>query len=210
MPPKPPKPPKPLCSLVIQAGGASRRMRRDKGLLPFHGRPLTAWILEQVQDFSDDTFIISNRPDTYRQFNLPVYQDVLPGYGALGGLYTALYHARYEYVVILACDMPFVNRPLLNYLRSLAPGYDVVVPRPHPKAPPEPFRAIYRRDLLPAVRYFLENGKLRIATFLEQVNACYVPASDLRRFDPDLRTFTNLNTPADLESALKEAGDRRP
>lgn len=195
----------PPCSVVVQAGGASRRMRRDKGLLPFRGRPMTAWILEQVQGFGAETFIISNTPDSYLRFGLPVYPDVLPGYGALGGLYSALYHARYEYVVVLACDMPFINLPLLRHLRSLAPRHDVVAPRLRRNGPAEPFRAVYRRGLLPALRYALDGGELRIGAFLAMVDTRYVGEADLRRFDPDLRSFRNVNTPADLEAALKEA-----
>ncbi|GAB4525554.1 MAG: hypothetical protein Fur0018_10150 [Anaerolineales bacterium] len=199
------KSPLPPCSVVIQAGGASRRMRRDKGLLPFRGRPLTGWILEQVQGFGAETLIISNTPDSYQKFGLPVYPDVLPRYGALGGLYSALHHARHDFVVVLACDMPFVNLPLLQHLCSLAPGHDIVAPRLNARTPAEPFRAVYRRDLLPALRYALDAGELRIGAFLEMVDTHYVPEADLRRFDPDLRSFRNINTPADLEAALRES-----
>ena len=71
-------------SVVIQAGGKSTRMAQDKGLAPFNGVPLTQYILEQIQGLGNETIIISNRPESYEQFNLPIYEDVYQDIGALG------------------------------------------------------------------------------------------------------------------------------
>ena len=78
------------------------------------------YILKQVQGLGAEQIIISNKPEDYARFGLHVYRDVFPGRGALGGIYSAVFHAGSEHVLLLACDMPFVNLGLMKYLLSLA------------------------------------------------------------------------------------------
>jgi len=116
-------------SIAIQAGGKSSRMGKDKGLLEFGGVPLVEYIYNQVKGMSDDIFIVSNDPGSYQQFGLPIYSDLYEDIGALGGIHTVLSFIQTERALILACDMPFVNRDIAEYLMSFSPTYDVVVPR---------------------------------------------------------------------------------
>ena len=119
--------------------------------MDFGGGPLAQFIMDQVQDLGDELIIISNQPQDYRQFGVPVYTDVYPGIGALGGLYSAIYHAQYDYCLLLACDMPFVSRPLIAYLISLAPEFDAVIPRLDENEFAEPFRAVYKKSCLSSI-----------------------------------------------------------
>ena len=195
-------------SIALQAGGASRRMGRDKGLLPFRGLPLIEFIRRQVEGLSDDLFIISNRPQEYAAFGLPVYPDVLPGKGALGGLYTALHHAQCGRCFVLACDMPFVNREMLRWMAALAGEWEAVVPRGARPGWVEPFRGVYAAALKEGLRAALEGGVLRIGEFLSRRRVRYLSPEEIRRFDPRFRTFINLNTPEDL-AALQAFRDER-
>ncbi len=191
-------------SIALQAGGDSRRMGRDKGLLPFRGLPLTEYIRRQVADLSDDLFIISNRPAGYAAFGLPVYPDALPGKGALGGLYTALRHARHPRCFVLACDMPFVNREMLRWMAALPGTWEAVVPRGARPGWVEPFRGLYAAALQEPLRAALEGGILRIGEFLSRRRVRYLSPAEIRRFDPEFRAFVNLNTPADLAALTAE------
>jgi len=191
-------------SVVIQAGGQSSRMGRDKGLLPFQGTTLIQYILGQLNRIGDEILIISNHPDDYKDFGLTVYSDVIRDCGALGGIYSAVFYAKHDVCAILACDMPFINIPLLHHLINLAPGYDVVMPRLEPNEYAEPFRAVYRKKTcLPVIKQRLAAGELKVSEFFDVIKIHYVEKEELQRFDQNLISFTNINTPDDLESAEK-------
>jgi len=188
-------------TIVIQAGGSSTRIGRDKGLIQFQGLPLVEYVLRQVDGLGDDRILISNQPEKYRQFGLPVYEDVLPGTGSLGGLYSAIYYAPQDYCLVLACDMPFVNRPLLEHMIGISTGFDAVVPNLGEGSYFEPFRAIYRKTCLHAIRNALDAGKRRMICFFDDVDVCVLEPEEIKRFDYDARSFFNINTQEDLEQA---------
>lgn len=188
-------------SLVIQAGGASVRMGRDKGLLPFQGTTLMQHILDQVKGYGNETLIISNQPEEYARFGFPVHTDVLTGFGALGGIYSAIWHAKYEVCVILACDMPFVNIALMDHLLSLVGDYDAVVPRLDVQAYTEPFRAVYRKTCLEVIKRRLAAGGLKVADFFDAVNVRFVDKTEIVEIDAEMLSFFNVNLPEDVGRA---------
>jgi molybdopterin-guanine dinucleotide biosynthesis protein A len=186
-------------SVVILAGGKSSRMGRDKALMPVGGQRIVDRIVAQLGRYGSETIVITNTPGDYRYLGLPLYGDVLPEKGALGGLYTALYYASRPYALVVACDMPFVNQPLLDHLWALAPQHDAVVPRLNGEA--EPFRAIYSRACLGPMRAALDAGKMRVISFFPEVRVRFVDEPEIDQFDPEHVTFFNVNTPDDLERA---------
>lgn len=195
-------------SVAIQAGGESSRMGQDKGLLQFGGMPLVEYIYQQVSGMGRDIFIVSNHPEDYLQFGLPVFPDIYTGIGALGGIHTVLTHTQTEKVLILACDMPFVNTEVVNYLLSFAEQYDVVVPTIHPKGFVEPFKAVYSKACLQAVEKAILANRRRVISFFDDVRVKYVGKEEIAALDPDFTSFLNVNTPEDLHKALKIAEDR--
>jgi molybdopterin-guanine dinucleotide biosynthesis protein A len=203
----------PPFSVVINAGGQSSRMGADKALLDLGGKPMIERILEQAAGLGDP-LIVTNAPEAYAYLGVPLAADALPGKGALGGLYTALQAAAHSQVLVLACDMPFLNRALLDYLKSLAAGADAVVPRlppaGSPDAPPEaePFRAVYSKACLGPIRRALDSGRMRMISFFSEVRLRWVESDEVRRFDPDFVSFMNCNTPGELE-AVRSLWDRR-
>jgi molybdopterin-guanine dinucleotide biosynthesis protein A len=187
-------------TVVINAGGKSTRMGTDKALLEIAGRTMIERIVEQTAGLGEP-IIITNTPERYAHLGLPTFADVLPGKGALGGLYTAIQAAAQPYALVLACDMPFVNRPLLEYMISLAPNFEAVVPRLNGEA--EPFRALYSKACLDPIRRALEAGKMRVISFFPDMNLRWLEEDEIRQFDPELLTFMNCNTPEELEAVRK-------
>ncbi len=188
-------------SIVLQAGGASRRMGgRDKALMPFANTTLAEYLLRQVVGQSVDLFVISNNPD-FPDLGLPRYADLVPGQGALGGLQTALHYARQELVLLLACDMPYLHWPLQERLLELAAEADVVLPRWKPDEFGEPFRAVYRKDCLGPVEQALAAGQRRMVSFYEAVRVRVVERDEVALYDPEGFTFVNANTPEELVAA---------
>ncbi len=211
-------------TIVINAGGKSTRMGSDKALLEVGGRPMIEHIIEQTKGLGEQ-IIITNTPERYAHLGLPTFGDVLPDKGALGGLYTAIQVAATPYVLVLACDMPFINRPLFEHMISLAPQFDAVVPRISPPLPAgvsppgeggpggvrpeaEPFRAIYSKACLEPILRAFEAGKMRVISFFPDMNLRWLDEDEIRRFDPELLTFLNCNTPEELER-IREIWERR-
>ena len=188
-------------SIAILAGGESRRMGQDKGLIPLLGIPLVQRVLLQVECLSDEMMLLTNRPNEYGSFGVPMKGDVLPGTGPLGGLYSALHYATSGCILALSCDMPFVCVPLLEHMLSLAPGCDAVVPRLGGSRRVEPLRAVYSKRCMEPIANALDAGQRRMISFFDLVNVRYVEIDEIERFDPGAGTFFNVNTPDDLNHA---------
>lgn len=133
-------------SVIIQAGGRSSRMGMDKGLVELAGRPLVQWIYDQVHELADEILLVSNQPEAYHSFGWPVFEDLIPDIGALGGLYTAVSIASHTNVLVLACDMPFINLHILQAMLDRPASCQVVIPRLQDPKALEPFRALYRKS----------------------------------------------------------------
>lgn len=193
-------------SVVVQAGGESRRMGRDKGLLPFQEGTLIQRVLERVTPIADEVLVTTNNPESYRFLKLLLYPDIYPGRGALGGLYTAINAAAHPLVAAVACDMPFVNADLLNHQRELliSTQSDVVIPQTGEGL--EPFHSIYRRSTcLPAIEAALEDDKWRVDAWFSRVKIQQLKPEGIKIYDPDMLSFFNINTPDDLQTALQIA-----
>lgn len=195
-------------TIAIQAGGQSSRMKRDKGLVPLAGQPLIEHVLARVEGLGDEILVTTNRPADYAFLGLPTAADDKPGAGALVGLQTALRAANGEEVLVLACDMPFVNRGLVEHLLALAPEADVIIPRWAGRW--QTLHAVYARRCLPAIEAALARGDMKMVSFLQDMRVREVGEAEVARFDPQGRSFVNINTPAELASAeqlLSEEGD---
>jgi molybdopterin-guanine dinucleotide biosynthesis protein A len=189
-------------SVAIQAGGESRRMGQDKALLDFLGKPLIEHVIQRVSMLGEEILITTNKPDDYVDFKLPLFQDVLPGNGALGGLYTALYAAQFPIVIVVACDMPFVNVDILRTaVRTIVSGdSDVVIPKTRNGF--EPLHAVYRRKTcLPAVRAAIDRGEKRLISWFSEVELTQIDEAQIAALDPQRIAFMNLNTREDFEIA---------
>ncbi len=191
-----------MLSLVVQAGGQSKRMGQEKGLASFLGRPLIQHVIDRLASTADEILITTNQPDSYRFLGYRLVSDVLPGRGALGGLYTALNAATFPLVAVVACDMPFANPQLLSAAQKwLSNGaYDAVVP--HPATGMEPFHAVYRRGTcLPAIKTALEANQWRADSWFSVVNIRFIPPEEISQYDPTGLAFWNVNTPEELSRA---------
>ena len=197
-----------MLSLVIQAGGESRRMGRDKALLPFLGQPLILRPLNRLAGLADEVLVTSNHPESYHFLGLTPFPDLLPGLGALGGLFTALSVSRYPYVAVVACDMPFASLEIfaIELVLLQETGADAVIPRS--EAGMEPFHAVYRRETcLPHIRAALEAGKRRVDAWFGQVNIRYLNPEEILPYDPGQRAFLNINTPEEMREAERVSSE---
>ena len=193
-------------TVAIQAGGKSSRMGTDKSFVLFQGRPLIEVVREAVEGLGDELIIVTNKPDDYAHLGLPMVGDLYPETGPLGGIYTALHHATHPHLLTVACDMPWLNRPLLDYMAGLRSTADVIVPRWDKF--PEPLHAVYSQACLEPIREKLEAQMYKITAFYGRVSLRFIDRAEIERFDPDGRSFINVNTAQDLaEQQGKESTD---
>ena len=192
-------------SIAIQAGGKSSRMGQEKGLLKFRDQPLIEYILGQLSGFGSETFIVSNQPHHYQAFGCSVYTDVFPETGPLGGLYSAIYHAKNDICLVLACDMPIINHDLLNFLFHELGEFDAVIPRLKSNDYAEPFRAVYRKSCLDPIFLSLKRGEHRVISFFDYAKINFINNEEIIKYDPHFHSFTNINTTEDLKAAERLA-----
>lgn len=184
---------------VILAGGQSSRMGANKALLEFGGEPLIGRVARQFSSWFEQVVVVTNTPDQYTFLNLPMTGDRIPGLGPLGGLEAGLTASRFEHAFFAACDMPFLNEGLIQYLVEQAPGFDIVVPRIDDEY--EPMHAIYSRSCLPTITANLDERRLKLLRIFDAVRVRTVEASEIAAFGTPERLFFNCNTPEDLEQA---------
>jgi molybdopterin-guanine dinucleotide biosynthesis protein A len=195
-----------MLTIVIQSGGRSQRMGRDKGLVPFLGKPLIERVIGRVAHLGAETLVTTNNLEDYRFLGVPLFPDLIPERGALGGIYTALSAAQNLHVAVVACDMPFVNAELLAAELDLLvdTGSDAVIPRT--EGGTEPFHAVYQRDrCLLAIQSAIEADKWRVDAWFPQVKLRYMSPEETAPYDPDQLAFWNVNTPEELQRAEQVA-----
>lgn len=190
-----------LTGLVL-AGGASRRMGRDKAFLELDGRPLIQIVVERMRGVCSEVLIVSGDVAPYTEFGVPVVQDRFPNVGVLGGLHAGLYAASHELTLAVGCDMPFLQPDLLRAFAGWAADVDVALLRRGEHV--EPLHAAYRRTCLPAMEKTIQAGRHRIISFFSEVRVRYVTPEEVRPFDPQLASFRNLNTPEEWKAAKEE------
>jgi molybdopterin-guanine dinucleotide biosynthesis protein A len=189
-------------TLAIQAGGESRRMGQDKGLALLSGQPLVARTVERLGGIADEVLVTTNNPEEYRFLGMPLYPDLIPGVGALSGLYTALSAAQHPLVAVVACDMPFASADLLSSAckRLIEEQADVAIPLTNVGY--EPFHAVYRRETcLPAVKKAIDAGERRMISWFKEVKVAVLQPEEIALVDPSGLAFWNLNTPEELLEA---------
>lgn len=177
-------------------------MGRNKAVMPFNGQPLIERILARVGSLANEILIVANQPDDFIHLGLPILPDLLPGKGALGGLYTALSAAHYPFAAVIACDMPFVSPQLVRLELELADREEMDVVLPVSSSGPEPLHAVYRpAACLKPVERALSAGQMRMISWMGEVKVRKINSEELLDWDIDERAFLNVNTPEEIAAA---------
>ena len=191
-----------MLTVCIQAGGASSRMGEDKALKTFLGRPLIQRVVERLASIADELIVTTNRPEDYAFLNLPLFPDLRPGRGALGGLYTAIASAKHPIVAVVACDMPFASASLLEAASKLLVEKDVDVVIPKSEEGYEPLHAVYRREIsIPAIESSIEADQWKVIAWFPQVKVRVLTPEEIKQYDPAGLAFWNVNTPEEFSKA---------
>ena len=198
-------------SCIVLAGGKSLRLGQDKVLETIGNKSLLERAVFQLDSFNSDIIIVTAAKQSFPRLTgyprLRIVTDTYPDKGPLGGIYTGLAASDSFYNLVVACDMPFLNQALLDYMIQLSANFDLVVPRLGDMV--EPLHAVYSKGCLAPMERLLRQGRLGVRELFTLVKIRYVEADEINRFDPEHLSFFNINTEADLEMARKLAKEEK-
>ncbi|MCK5174026.1 MAG: molybdenum cofactor guanylyltransferase [Planctomycetes bacterium] len=171
---------------IIMAGGQSRRMGRDKGLLAVSGEPMIKRVFGQLRPHFRQILVSAADEGKYAFLGVRVVVDAEKGRGPLMGIASSLRVSENDLNFVVACDIPEIDIDLVGELLGQAGDYDAVIPTSGPKRP-EPLFAVYSKASLPAIEKALSEGKNRV---LDGVAGCRVKYVELA----EGRVIRNINT----------------
>jgi molybdenum cofactor guanylyltransferase len=187
---------------VILAGGKSLRFGSNKAFADINGRPLIERVISGLKPVFDELIIITNSPEEYAFLGLPMREDLIKGLGPIGGIYTGLEEIQSSRGFFVACDMPFLNNDLIRRLVELSEGFEAVVPKIDWKM--EPLHAVYSKACIPVIKELIEAGECMINRFFQRIRVRFLNEDEIKIYDPQLRSFYNINRPEELKALLKE------
>jgi len=195
--------------ILVLAGGGSKRFGREKPFFEINGKPMIQHVVGKVSKLSKE-FVVScrsSREKLGRMFpRAKVIVDKYERKGALTGLVSALPEIRSEYTALVTCDCPKIKLEVIELLFENAKNHGGAVAR-WPNGYVEPLQAVYETEKLrKAVNEVWKRGKMRLMEVLNIVpDIVYVSTERLRKIDPKLESFLNVNSPEDIE--LLSAGN---
>jgi molybdopterin-guanine dinucleotide biosynthesis protein A len=183
---------------AILAGGRARRMGGvQKALIPVEGRPIVVRQIAALAPLVREILLVVAEPAPFAEVRgARVAIDRERDRGPLGGLATALHASTAEALLVVGCDLPFLDGGLLAMVRDFEPEAQAVVPRIGGRA--QPLHARYARSILSSVEKRLAEGRPRLLELLDDLEVAWLDEDRLRALDPTLRGLINVNTPEDL------------
>ena len=187
----------------ILAGGQSRRMGADKANLTLDGQSFVERIAIELSAITSSIKLVGGKSNATRA-DLQIVPDVFPGWGALGGVHTAVSACAAEWALVVACDFPFVTAQLFAKLASVRADFEAVAPIQEDGIV-QPLCSLYRVD--PCRRLaeeFIKSGERKPVALLQSVKTRWVPFDEVRSLKGADRFFDNINTPEDYLRASEK------
>jgi molybdenum cofactor guanylyltransferase len=195
------------CSGVILAGGENKRfLGKNKALFPLDNQRIIDRIYSVFTSIFDDIVLVTNAPDLYLGIDATIVSDIFSVRSSMTGIHAGLFYAANPYAFVAACDMPFLKIDLVLYLVSqIRENIDVIIPETVSGL--EPLCAIYAKDCQSLLERKILEKKLKIQQIFNKSRIRKIPETVLKRFDPDLVSFFNINAPKDLETAKNKVDE---
>jgi molybdenum cofactor guanylyltransferase len=200
----------PSASAMILAGGQSRRMGRPKAALMFGNSTILERLIGELGRDCDDILIMAAPAQSegfpieslLRTAPRPVHllRDQTTYQGAAVALAQGLAAAANDVAFACSCDLPLLRVEIVRALYEMLNGYEAVIPEIGGK--PQPLCAVYRRDVAKVIETQLASGERRLTRITAGLRAHRPGELQLRKIDPDLSSFMNVNTPEDYNRAL--------
>lgn len=188
-------------SAVILAGGDSKRMGTNKAFLKLGNKSLIEIIFQKLDSLFSEVIVVTDHLEEFSYLPVKLAGDVITQgeKSALRGIHAGLLSSTAPASFVVACDMPFISLPLVNFMANFASRYDAVIPRIESYY--QPLFAFYHRTTLKVITSFLEKNLFKIAGFYPEINIKEIHEETVRYFDPLMLSFFNINTKEDYALA---------
>lgn len=182
-----------MAGAIILAGGENTRIGQNKALLDLGGQPLIKIIINKLTGFFDNLYIVTNKPEEYYFFDKVIFvQDLYPEKNSFEAIYSGLSASKEPDNFVCACDMPYLNIKLIEYLFNIKSDFDVVAPVVENK--PVAMHTVYSKTCLPVMEKSLAKKNKKVNRILRDLNVKYVPEEALITEDPGLKSFYHIKT----------------
>ena len=189
------------CTGIILSGGlATRYDGTDKAFLRVGGIRILDRIYRIYAQLFDEIILVTNSPEKFLEWDLLIVPDLFPIRSSLTGVHAGLFFMSNPFAFISACDTPFIKKEIVEtVVENIEEHIDIVMPET--AAGFEPLCAAYSKRCLTAAQQHLEQDKVKIIKAFRKCRIKTISEKALRVNDPDLQSFFNINTPADLQRA---------
>jgi molybdenum cofactor guanylyltransferase len=186
---------------VILAGGQNTRFSgTNKALIRVDGRCILDRLYEVFSNLFEEIILVTNDPVSYIGWDVTIVTDLFPIRSSLTGIHAGLFYMNTDHAFFAACDIPFLKKELVEtILNHMEPGVDIVIPETSKGF--EPLCSVYSKKCLKPIEQQLVKQELKIRNVFQKVRVKKLPETILRENDPDLLSFSNINTPEDLARA---------
>jgi len=191
------------CTGVILSGGLNTRFSgKDKSFIQLGNRYIIDSIYSVFHSLFNEIILVTNNPIDYIGWDFNIVTDIYPTRSSMTGLHAGLFFSTNPYTFVAACDTPFLKKELIKtIIQQIEPGIDVILPETSKGL--EPLFAVYSKKCLKPIEHQLNQKQLKIRDLLKKVKTKYFHEKDIKKIDPELRSFINVNTPEDLAIAKK-------
>ncbi|HBO85039.1 MAG: hypothetical protein A2073_05005 [Deltaproteobacteria bacterium GWC2_42_11] len=181
---------------IILAGGKSSRMGFNKAFIEVNGVRIIERTVNLFKEIFNEVMIITNTPLEYEEFDVRTATDLIRGAGALGGIYTGIFHAASSRVFAAACDMPFLDKDTITKMLNMLMEGNGIVPFVDSRL--HPLHAIYSRNCLKHMENAIKSGDLRITNLIKKLHIKTV--EDIFAAEPASLSIRNINTIQELNA----------
>lgn len=194
---------KPELKGLVLAGGKSVRMKQDKGLLNYHGKPQREYAYDLLKGLGLEEVFVSVRPGQIEDSgSIPGIEDKFLGLGPMGGILSAFREDPNAAWLVIACDLPYLSAESLDFLIKNRNSSQTATAfqSPHNEFP-EPLISIWEPRAYATLLAFLAEGyscprKVLINSDIELLQA------------PQAEDLTNVNLPEEYARALEKLGKK--
>jgi len=153
---------------IVLAGGKSKRMGMEKGLVEYNNKALIEYALDAIKPHCNEILISSNS-SIYDYLGFPIIPDIIPDSGPMGGIYSCLLRSKNRVNFVLSCDTPLVDSNTISQILEQSAGFDISIPW-HEKEFFEPLCAVYHKNTIPVFEQFIDIGNFKIPDLIKEVN----------------------------------------
>ena len=186
-------------------GGQNSRMGGNvKGLLKINEVTFLEQIVGVLEGFSNIYLSVNKKFSSeeikkYEEMGLSVIVDIYDDIGPMGGMYSSLKNCKEDYLFITACDMPFINKELINELQAnMKNNIDIVLFSKNRLL--YPLGAIYSKNVIPYMKELIDNKENKPLKLIRNSNFVELLLEDTDLSDD---VFKNINTPEEYEQLIK-------